>query len=66
MREINSKKEVKRNFLSNFILINLSFHKYKETIHKLLLITLMRFTLIKKISFNLAKPLRENFKSISY
>jgi len=35
----------------------LSFHKYKKTIHKLLLISLTRFTLIKKISINLAKPI---------
>ena len=66
MRELKSKKEVKRNFLSIFVLVNLSFHKYKKTIHKLLLITLMRFTLIKKISLNLAKPIWENFKIISY
>jgi len=33
-------------------MLDLSFHKYKKTIHKLLLISLKRFTLIKKISIN--------------
>ena len=57
MRELKSKAEVKINFLNTFILINLSFNKYKKIIHKLLLITLIRFTLIKKLSINLAKTL---------
>jgi len=41
-------------------------HKYKKTIHILLLITLIRFKYIKKLSINLAKPLLEKFKIISY
>ena len=52
----NNKKEVKRNSL-NIYLLKLIFHKYKKTFHKLLLITLIRFSLIKKISINLAKSL---------
>ena len=62
MRELKSKKEIKKNFLNIFLLL---FHKYKKTIHKLLLITSIRFTLIKKLSINLGKPLWEKFKIIS-
>ena len=65
MRELKSKKEVKRNFLNILFLLYLSLHKYKKRMHKLLLIALKRFTLIKKISINWAKPLWEKFKSIS-
>jgi len=47
MRELKSKKEVKRNFLN--IYSNAIYHLINiKTIHKLLLIALIRFTLIKK------------------
>jgi len=39
-------------FLLDEVINVMSFHKYKKTIHKLLLISLKRFTLIKKISIN--------------
>jgi len=59
MRELKSKKEVKRNFLNIFLLL---FHKYKKTIHKLLLISLTRFTLIKKFLLIYLNLFEKNLK----